>query len=241
MVDESGASSVGAEVDGRLRDVGAELREAVDEIKPRLRGWLHAATLPLSLAAGIVLIALAPAGRPRIGAVVFMIASILLFGVSALYHTRSWSDRGRQVLKRMDHSTIFVFIAGTYTPFSLVLLDGRNARILLSIVWGGALVGVLFRVLWVGAPRWFYVPVYLALGWAAIFWMGQFAARGGTTVLTLLIVGGVLYSAGALVYALQRPDPLPRWFGFHELFHSFTIAAFAVHYVGISLATYSLR
>ncbi len=225
----------------RLCDARAELRETVEEIKPRLRGWLHATTLPLSLACGIVLIALAPAGAPRVGAVVFMVASVLLFGVSALYHTRSWSDPARQVLKRMDHSTIFVFIAGTYTPFSLILLDSRNARVLLSIVWGGALLGVAFRIFWVGAPRWLYVPIYLALGWAAIFWMDEFGASGGAAVLTLLIVGGVLYSLGALVYALQRPNPMPRWFGFHEVFHSFTIAAFTAHYVGISLATYSLR
>lgn len=225
----------------RLRDARAELRETVEEIKPRLRGWLHALTLPLSLVCGIVLIAFAPAGAPRVGAVVFMVASVLLFGVSALYHTRSWSDRARAVLKRMDHSTIFVFIAGTYTPFSLILLDSRNARVLLSIVWGGALLGVAFRIFWVGAPRWLYVPIYLALGWAAIFWMDEFGASGGAAVLTLLIVGGVLYSLGALVYALQRPNPLPQWFGFHEVFHSFTIAAFTAHYVGISLATYSLR
>jgi hemolysin III len=225
----------------RVREARDELRETVQEIKPRLRGWLHAATLPLSLAGGIALIALAPGGAPRIGAVVFMIASILLFGISALYHTRAWSERTRQVLKRIDHSTIFLFIAGTYTPFALVLLDGRNAAILLSIVWGGALLGVAFRIFWLGAPRWLYVPIYLALGWTAMFWMGDFAANGGTAVLMLLIVGGVLYSLGALVYALKRPDPLPGWFGFHEVFHSFTIAAFATHYVGISLATYSLR
>jgi hemolysin III len=225
----------------RLRDARAGLRETVEEIKPRLRGWLHATTLPLSLACGIVLIAFAPAGAPRIGAVVFMVASVLLFGISALYHTRAWSDRARAVLKRIDHSTIFVFIAGTYTPFSLLLLDSRNARVLLSIVWGGALLGVTFRIFWVGAPRWLYVPIYLALGWAAIFWMDEFGASGGAAVLTLLIVGGVLYSLGALVYALRRPNPLPQWFGFHEVFHSFTIAAFTAHYVGISLATYSLR
>lgn len=241
MVDGDLRRSVRDDVGGQLRDVRAELRETVEEIKPRLRGWLHAATLPLSLAGGIVLIALAPAGRPRIGAIVFMIASVLLFGVSALYHTRSWSDRASRVLKRMDHSTIFVFIAGTYTPFALVLLDGRNARVLLSVVWGGALLGVVFRVCWVGAPRWLYVPIYLTLGWAAVFWMGQFAASGGIAVLTLIVVGGVLYSLGAVVYALKRPDPLPRWFGFHEVFHSFTIAAFTAHYIGISLATYSLR
>lgn len=224
----------------RLREVGAELRETVTEIKPRLRGWLHAGTLPLSLVGGIVLVALSPNGDARIGAVVFMVASILLFGTSTLYHTRAWSERTRDVLKRLDHSTIFVFIAGTYTPFALLLLDDRNAQTLLTIVWGGAVLGVLFRVFWVGAPRWLYVPLYIALGWAAMFWMRQFAASAGAAVIALMVAGGVLYSLGAIVYVLKRPDPLPRWFGFHEIFHTLTIAAFATHYVGIFLATYTL-
>ncbi|MBA2531656.1 MAG: hemolysin III family protein [Nocardioidaceae bacterium] len=217
------------------------LRETVEDIKPRLRGWLHAGTLPLSLAGGIVLVVLSPNGDARIGAVVFMVASILLFGTSALYHTRAWSDRTREVLKRLDHSTIFLFIAGTYTPFALLLLANRDAKILLTIVWGGAVLGVLSRVFWVGAPRWVYVPLYVALGWAAMFWMKQFAASAGTAIITLMVAGGVLYSLGAIVYVLKRPDPMPRWFGFHELFHSLTIAAFTTHYVGISLATYTLR
>jgi len=229
-------------IDGdRVREVREELRETVEELKPRLRGWLHAGTLPLSVAGGIVLVVLSPGGDARIGAVVFMVASILLFGVSALYHTRSWSERTRQVLKRLDHSTIFLFIAGTYTPFALLLLDDRSGQVLLTVVWGGAVLGVLFRVFWVGAPRWLYVPIYLALGWAAMFWMREFSANAGTAVLVLMVLGGLLYSLGALVYALKRPNPLPRWFGFHEVFHSLTIAAFTVHYVGISLATYTLR
>ena len=217
------------------------LRETVEDIKPRLRGWLHAGTLPLSLAGGIVLVVLSPNGDARTGAVVFTVASILLFGTSALYHTRAWSDRTREVLKRLDHSTIFLFIAGTYTPFALLLLANRDAQILLTIVWGGAVLGVLSRVFWVGAPRWVYVPLYVALGWAAMFWMKQFAASGGTAIITLMVAGGVLYSLGAIVYVLKRPDPMPRWFGFHELFHSLTIAAFTTHYVGISLAIYTLR
>jgi len=241
MIDGMRGPSVRDDVSDRLREVRSELRETVEEIKPRLRGWLHAATLPLSLAAGIVLVVLSPAGDARIGAMVFMIASILLFGVSALYHTRAWSERGRAVLKRLDHSTIFLFIAGTYTPFALLLLDDRNAQLLLTIVWAGAVVGVLFRVFWVDAPRWLYVPVYFALGWAAILWMKEFAASAGTAVITLMFVGGGFYTLGALVYAVQRPNPLPRWFGFHEVFHSFTIAGFTTHYVGISLATYALR
>lgn len=223
-------------------EVGERLHTVAEEIKPRLRGWLHAATVPLSLAAGIVLVVLAPGGEARTGAVVFMATSVLLFTVSAIYHTPAWTTRPRTrgMLQRFDHANIFLLIAGTYTPFSLLLLDDRNSRILLTVVWLGALLGVAFRVLWVGAPRWLYVPVYVALGWAAAFWFGEFTATAGAAVLTLMIVGGGLYSLGGVVYGLQKPDPLPRWFGFHEVFHSLTIAAFVVHYVGISIASYTL-
>ena len=224
--------------------MGDRLRETVhdlsEEIKPRLRGWLHTGTVPLCLAAGIVLVVLSPEGKPRLGAVVFTVTSVLLFAVSAVYHTPSWGARVHQVLQRLDHANIFLLIAGTYTPFALLLLDSGSAELLLTIVWGGALLGVAFRLLWLDAPRWLYVPVYVALGWAAAFWAGDFAASANVTVLTLMVVGGLLYSLGGLVYGLQRPDPLPRWFGFHEVFHSLTIAAFVVHYVGISIATYTV-
>jgi len=216
-------------------------RELLDEIKPRLRGWLHLGTLPFSLAAGIVLVVLSPGGAPRVGAVAFMGASTLLFAVSAVYHTRTWGDRTRDALQRFDHANIFLLIAGTYTPFALLLLDERDAEVLLSIVWTCALLGVLLGVLWVGAPRWLRAPVFIGLGWAALFWLPAFAANASVAVLTLMLVGGGLYSLGGLVYGLQRPNPLPRWFGYHEVFHSLTVAAFVVHYVGISIASYSLR
>jgi hemolysin III len=222
-------------------DMGDRLRDAAHQVRPQMRGWLHAATLPLSLAAGVVLVALSPTTEIRIASAIFCVSATMVFGISAIYHTRTWEPRARGVLKRLDHATIFLLIAGTYTPFTLLLLDDRNATILLSVVWVGALLGVGFRVLWVGAPRWLYVPVYVALGWAAAFWLGDFAAAAGPTVLTLILVGGVLYSIGGLVYGLKRPNPSPRWFGFHEVFHTLTIAAFAAHYVGVSLAAYSLR
>ena len=217
------------------------LKEAAREIKPHLRGWLHLATFPLSVAAGIVLVALAPDTKTRIASAVFALSASMLFGSSALFHRGRWSPRWHGVLRRLDHSNIFLLIAGTYTPFALMLLDGRNARILLGLVWTGALLGIAFRIFWIGAPRWLYLPVYIALGWAAIFWLGDFAATAGPAVLTLIIVGGGLYSVGGLVYGLKRPNPIPRWFGFHEVFHSFTIAAFVVHYVGVSMIVYSHR
>ena len=217
------------------------LKEAAREIKPHLRGWLHLATFPLSVAAGIVLVALAPDTKTRIASAVFALSASMLFGSSALFHRGRWSPRWHGVLRRLDHSNIFLLIAGTYTPFALMLLDGRNARILLGLVWTGALLGIAFRIFWIGAPRWLYLPVYIALGWAAIFWLGDFAATAGPAVLTLIIVGGGLYSVGGLVYGLKRPNPIPRWFGFHEVFHSFTVAAFVVHYVGVSMIIYSRR
>src|SRR5215510_1608519 len=228
-------------ISGVSHDVGGRIREAAHQVKPRMRGWLHAATLPLSIAAGIVLVALSPTTEIKIASAIFGVSASLVFGISAVYHTRTWEPRARGLLKRLDHATIFLLIAGTYTPFALLLLDGRKATILLSIIWAGALLGVAFRVLWVGAPRWLYVPVYIAMGWAAAFWLGDFAAAAGPAVLTLILVGGGLYSIGALVYGLKRPNPSPRWFGFHEVFHTLTIAAFTLHYVGVSLAAYSLR
>ncbi|MDQ3112609.1 MAG: hemolysin III family protein [Actinomycetota bacterium] len=217
------------------------LKEAAREIKPHLRGWLHLATFPLSVAAGIVLVSLSPDATTRWATGVFALASSSLFGGSALFHRGHWSPRVHSVLRRLDHSNIFLLIAGTYTPFAITLLDGRNERILLTLAWGGALLGIAFRVFWISAPRWLYLPIYIALGWAAIFWLGDFAEAAGPAVLTLIIVGGVLYSLGGLVYGLQRPNPIPLWFGFHEIFHTLTIAAFAVHYVGVSMIVYSMR
>jgi hemolysin III len=222
-------------------DVSEKLHDLADDVKPRLRGWLHAGILPLAVAGGIVLVGMSPTPGTKIAAAVFMVTAMLLFGVSAIYHTGTWTPETRERLKRFDHANIFLLIAGSYTPFSLLLLDRRDATVLLLLVWGGALLGVLFRVFWLSAPRWLYVPVYIALGWAAVFWMGDFADNGSDTVIALMIAGGVLYSIGAAVYGFKRPDPAPAWFGFHEIFHSFTIAAFVSHYIGISIAAYSLR
>jgi hemolysin III len=205
-------------------------------VKPRLRGWLHAGTFPVAVAAGALLTVLSPDDRSRVALAVFTLSAALLFGVSALYHRGHWTGRVANVLRRFDHANIFLIIAGTYTPFCVLVLPPGQARTLLWIVWCGALAGVAFRVLWVGAPRWLYVPVYIALGWVAVIYLPGFWRSGGAPVVTFLFLGGVLYTLGAVVYGLKRPDPSPRWFGFHEVFHAFTVAAFAAHCIGIGIA-----
>ncbi|MEI2808829.1 MAG: hemolysin III family protein [Nocardioides sp.] len=216
-----------------------EFGDRVAEVKPKLRGWLHLATAPLTLAAGIVLIALSPDAPTRLAAAIYTLSAVLLFSISAVFHRGRWSPRVEAVLQRFDHANIFLLIAGSYTPFTFLLLDGMDRTILLTVVWVGSALGVLFRIFWVGAPRWLYTGIYIGLGWAAAFYFPVFVSTAATSVLVLMIVGGVLYTLGGIVYGLRRPDPSPRWFGFHEVFHSFTIAAFVVHYVGISIATYS--
>ena len=219
-------------------ELGERLRDNFEDIKPHLRGWLHAATAPLSFISFLVLLVIADDVLVRAGVAIYMVSALALFTCSALYHTRSWSVEATIVWKRIDHANIFVLIAGSYTPFSLLLLDTREALIMLGLVWGGATAGVLFRIFWVGAPRWAYVPLYVLLGWAAVLYWGDFSANAPTSVLVLMVVGGGLYTIGALVYGFKRPDPYPRWFGFHEVFHTLTIAAFIVHYIGVSILAY---
>jgi hemolysin III len=221
--------------------LGGQVRGKLEEVKPRLRGWLHAGAAPLSLAAGVVLIALSPNASTRVGSTVFATSALVLFTVSAIYHRGSWSPRVWAWLRRFDHANIFLLIAGSYTPFTLLFLEGRDRTILLTVVWTGALLGVVFRLLWPHAPRWLYTPVYIALGYAAVFFLGDFVHSAGTAVLTLMLVGGGLYTIGGVVYGFRRPNPSPRWFGFHEVFHTLTVAAFVTHYVGVSIATYSMR
>ncbi|AQA13692.1 DNA-binding protein [Streptomyces malaysiensis subsp. malaysiensis] len=207
-------------------------------LKPMLRGWLHAGMFPAALISGVVLTALADSPRGRLACAIYTLTACALFGTSALYHRGNWGPRTAAVLRRLDHANIFLIIAGTYTPFTLLLLPHGKKQLLLWMVWAGALAGIAFRVFWVGAPRWLYTPCYIALGWAAIFFLPDFLRTGGIAVMTLIVVGGLLYSVGAVIYGTKRPNPSPRWFGFHEVFHSFTLAAFVVHYVGISLVAY---
>jgi hemolysin III len=232
-----------------LDHLGDVVHDKLAEVKPKLRGWLHLATAPLALAAGIVLICLSPTASTRVGSALFAASALLLFAVSAIYHTGTWSPKVWTFLRRFDHANIFVLIAGTYTPLTLMLLEGTQRIVLLSVVWGCAVAGVFFRVFWTDAPRWLYLPLYIGLGWSAVFFIPGFIdgahSRLGTgmaiAVLVLVAVGGALYTFGGVVYGFKRPDPWPRYFGFHEVFHTFTILAFITHYVGVSLATYSLR
>ncbi|QJT06968.1 hemolysin III family protein [Streptomyces asoensis] len=212
--------------------------DLVEPIKPKLRGWLHAGMVPVSLSAGIVLICLARTPQATLACAVYSVTAWLLFGTSAVYHLGDWGPLGEAVLRRLDHANIFLIIAGTCTPLAVLLVPSHQRALLLWIVWAGALAGIAFRVLWVRAPRWLYTPCYLALGWAPVSYLPDFLHAGGAAVLTLVVTGGLLYSAGAVVYAVRRPDPSPRWFGFHEVFHTLTVAAFASHYIAISLAAY---
>ncbi len=205
-------------------------------VKPALRGWIHLGTAPLALAAGIVLVVLSPAGAQRWASAVFATSSTLLFGVSALYHRGDWSPRWALRLKRLDHSNIFVIIAGTYTPLAVALLPSSRATVLLWTVWLAAGAGVAFRVLWTGAPRWLYTPLYVAMGLAAVGYLPAFGRAGGTAVLVLVAAGGLLYIIGAVVYGARWPNPSPLWFGFHEIFHVLTVLGFAAHVVAIYLA-----
>ncbi len=190
---------------------------------------------PVALIAGAVLVAASPPGSARWVTAIFTVCAATLFGVSALYHRGTWSEHARMVLKRLDHSSIFLIIAGSYTPYAVLLLPTSTARTLLLIVWLGAAAGIAFRVFWVGAPRWLYTPIYIALGWVAVWFLPAFAESGGPVVVGLLIGGGLLYSIGAVAYALKRPNPVPGVFGFHEVFHALTLVAFAAHFAGVAV------
>lgn len=202
---------------------------------PRLRGVLHLATVPLAVIGGLALVLVADSPGVRWALAIFMVTSVALFATSATYHIGKWVPRTKAMLRRADHSNIFLIIAGTYTPLSLLLLPPDDARKLLIVVWSGAIAGVLIRNFWLTAPRWIYVPIYVALGWAAIFYVPEFAAAGAL-ILGLIVAGGVLYTVGAAIYATKWPQISQTWFGFHEMFHSFTIAAFLAHFSAIALA-----
>ncbi len=202
--------------------------------KPTWRGWIHAGTFPAAIALGVILVTLADGTAAKLSSAVFFASSLLLFGISALYHRINWSPKVKRTFKRLDHANIFLLIAGTYTPLSVLTLPAPKAITLLSIVWGGALLGIGFRVFWVGAPRWLYVPLYVALGWAAMMYIVDFFQVAPVSMI-LVLVGGLFYTVGAVFYGLKRPNPFPGRFGFHELFHTCTLLAFLCHWTAIFL------
>jgi hemolysin III len=208
-------------------------------VKPKLRGWLHAGAVPIVLAAGIVLVALSRGTAEVLASAVYALTTVLLFSVSAVYHRGRWTGRTHSALQRFDHANIFLLIAGTYTPFAVLLLAGGQRTALLLIVWGGALLGIGFRVVWAHAPRWLWVPAYIVLGWVAVWYLPDLMRQGGVAMLVLITVGGVLYTLGAIVFATKLPDPFPTWFGFHEVFHTLTLLAYVCQYVAVSLVVYS--
>ena len=202
--------------------------------RPAWRGWIHLGTFPFALAMGIVLVTLAATPAAKGASAVFMATSLVMFGVSATYHRFSWGPVVKRVLKRIDHTNIFLLIAGTYTPVAVCALPHTLMVVVLWVMWGGALLGIAFRVFWINAPRWLYVPLYLALGCAALGILPQlFAASVPMTVLVL--AGGLAYVIGAVVYGFKWPNPSATVFGFHEVFHALTVAAFAAQWAGILL------
>jgi hemolysin III len=238
--DDGRSSGVAGAVAETVAGATAAVAALLD--KPRLRGWLHVWAFAVSIAAGVTLIAVAGATRGTqagLATAGYALTTTLLFGTSALYHRRCWSPRWHDVMARLDHSMIFVFIAGTYTPFALLAMPPDTGEVVFLVVWLGALAGVALKTAWIGAPRWVGVPLYLGLGWIAVFVFPGILHHGGVAVLVLLAVGGVVYSLGGVVYALRRPDPVPHVFGFHEVFHLCTVVAGICHYVAVWLAVYS--
>jgi hemolysin III len=203
-------------------------------VRPRLRGVFHQYAFFVSLASGTVLVLLAATTKASVAAAIYAASVSALFGVSALYHRVTWTTPARRRMRRFDHAMIFLLIAGTYTPVGLLVLNGTLATVVLAVVWGGAVAGIVLELAWTTAPRWLGGTVYLALGWVAVVAMPQLFARLGMTGGLLLVVGGLIYSAGAAIYALRRPDPLPATFGYHEVFHLLVIAGVAAHFLAIS-------
>ena len=203
--------------------------------KPRLRGVSHQWAFYVSLALGAALVIAAPAGQPRLAAAVYALSVAALFGTSALYHRITWaSQAARRWMRRLDHSMIFFLIAGTYTPFALLVLDGDLATVILVVVWAGAIAGIFMKLVWIDAPKALVAILYLALGWVAVAAFPTMLDELGITGTALVVVGGLLYTAGALVYAFQRPNPAPTVFGYHEVFHALVILAAALQYAVIA-------
>lgn len=203
--------------------------------RPQLRGVTHQWAFFISVALGAVLVITAPPGRGTLAAAVYAVCVALLFGTSALYHRVTWrTTAARRWMRRLDHSAIFLLIAGTYTPFALLVLDGQLADIVLAVVWAGAIGGIVLKLLWIDAPKWLAATIYVLLGWVAIAVTPDLFGELGMTAGVMVALGGLFYTVGAVVYALRRPDPVPAVFGYHEVFHALVIAAAALQYAVIA-------
>ena len=203
-------------------------------VKPRLRGVLHQYSFFVSLVLGAMLVIVAPDGKARLAVGIYAFGLSALLGTSALYHRVTWRPQARAWMRRLDHSMIFVLIAGTYTPFALLVLHGTLANAILIVVWAGAFGGIVLNMLWVSAPKWLTASVYVALGWVAVAAMPALAHELGAVGVGLVMFGGLLYTAGAVIYAVGRPNPAPATFGYHEIFHALVVAAAAAHFAVVA-------
>jgi hemolysin III len=204
-------------------------------LKPRLRGVLHQWAFCASVAAGTWLVVEAGSARARVAMAVYALSITALFGTSALYHRIDWRTlRARRWMRRLDHTMIFVLIAGSYTPFGLLVLRGTPGAVILIAVWSAALAGAVFKLLWIDAPGWLVAASYIAIGWIALIAIPELLDRLGVVAVAALALGGVTYSAGGMIYALKRPDPVPAVFGYHELFHLLVLIAAALQYAVVA-------
>jgi hemolysin III len=204
-------------------------------LKPRLRGVSHQWAFFVSLVTGVALVLAAPGGRAAMATTIYAASVAGLFGASALYHRISWaSATARRWMRRLDHSMIFLLIAGTYTPFALLALRGTLATVILIVVWSAAAAGIVLKLVWIDAPKTLVAVIYVALGWVAVAAFPELVTRLGVTATALVAAGGVLYTVGALIYAFQRPDPVPAVFGYHEIFHALVIVAAALQYAVVA-------
>jgi hemolysin III len=219
---------------------GVDSGDVMDElVKPRFRGVSHQWAFFVALAAGVALVIAAPSGRATLAALIYAISMAAMFGASALYHRIDWKSlAARRRMRRLDHSMIFLLIAGTYTPFALLVLDGSLAKAVLIAIWTGAALGIGLEMLWPDTPKWLTAAVYVLLGWVAVIAFPELASELGVLGMALVAGGGVLYTAGAVIYALRRPDPAPAVFGYHEIFHVLVIAAAVLQFVAV--AAYAL-
>ena len=220
-----------------LSDFSNPPKDIADQ-KPTWRGWIHTGVLPIVIACGVLLIVFADGVPAKAVSAIYFASSILLFGNSALYHRFNWKPRTKRVLKRIDHANILLLIAGSYTPITWLALPQDKALPLMIVIWVTAAVGIGFRVFWISAPRWLYVPIYIGMGWVALAFIADFFAANAPMMI-LILSGGLCYSIGAAVYAFKWPNPSKKHFGFHEIFHALTVLAFLSQWVGIFLIALS--